>query len=85
MRVRYVSKSARLDGALSNEVGVTGAMETSNGLLFFGCDSLGRFFNGFLDEVRISDIARDASWIKTRYNNVNDPSAFIEVGVEQVI
>ncbi|HEC82661.1 MAG TPA: DUF2341 domain-containing protein, partial [Thermoplasmatales archaeon] len=41
------------------------------------------FFHGVIDEVRISDIARNESWIKTSYNNQNNPSAFIEIGVEE--
>jgi hypothetical protein len=30
------------------------------------------YFNGIVDEVRISDTARDADWIKTEYNNQSD-------------
>lgn len=42
-----------------------------------------RYFDGSLDEVRISDIARSADWIKTEYNNQNSPSTFMSVGAEQ--
>jgi hypothetical protein len=33
--------------------------------------------NGTIDEVRISNIARDADWISTEYNNQNSPGTFI--------
>jgi hypothetical protein len=37
-----------------------------------------REVNGRMDEVRISNIARSESWIKTSYNNMNSPSTFIK-------
>jgi len=39
---------------------------------------------GYLDEVRISDDARDSCWIETSYNNQSDPSFFYTVGSVQV-
>ncbi|MHA2282406.1 MAG: DUF2341 domain-containing protein [Promethearchaeota archaeon] len=40
------------------------------------------YFNGILDEVRISNIARSADWIKTEYDNQFDPSSFYSIGKE---
>jgi RHS repeat-associated protein len=37
------------------------------------------YFNGTIDEVRTSKIARSADWIKTEYNNQNSPSTFYTV------
>ncbi len=37
------------------------------------------FFNGVIDEVRLSNIARSADWIVTEYNNQNSPSTFYTV------
>jgi MSHA biogenesis protein MshQ len=34
-------------------------------------------WNGIIDEVRISDVARSAEWIQTSYTNQNDPESFI--------
>jgi hypothetical protein len=34
------------------------------------------FFNGLIDEVRISNVARSPEWIATEYNNQNSPSTF---------
>jgi hypothetical protein len=45
----------------------------------------GSFFNGTIDEVRISNTARSADWLKTGYNNQNDPSGFISLGAEQAL
>ena len=42
-----------------------------------------RFWEGTIDEVRISDCARSAAWIGTCYNNQNSPVDFIEVGQEE--
>jgi len=38
------------------------------------------YFDGTIDEVRISDIARDADWIETSYNNQSTPSTFYSLG-----
>lgn len=42
-------------------------------------------FNGLIDEVRVLNVARDASWIATEYNNQNDPSSFYSVGSEEIV
>jgi len=39
-------------------------------------------FDGTIDEVRISNINRNAEWISTEYNNQNDPSSFMDIGPE---
>ncbi|MHA2369734.1 MAG: DUF2341 domain-containing protein, partial [Candidatus Hodarchaeales archaeon] len=36
-------------------------------------------FDGTVDEVRISTIARSAEWIATEYNNQNDPNTFYSI------
>ncbi|TLX79080.1 MAG: LamG domain-containing protein [Thaumarchaeota archaeon] len=41
--------------------------------------SLSELFNGNLDEIRISNIARSANWIATEYNNQASPSTFFTV------
>jgi len=38
------------------------------------------FFDGQIDEVRVSDIARSASWVTTQYNNQNAPGSFVIAG-----
>ncbi len=43
---------------------------------------LARTFDGTIDEVRISDTARSAGWIKTCYYNQKESSTFYIVGNE---
>ena len=40
------------------------------------------FWDGEIDEVRISTNARDNCWIQTGYNNMSTPGAFITLGTE---
>ncbi len=39
--------------------------------------------DGTLDELRLSSTNRSADWIKTEYNNQNDPSTFYIIGGEE--
>jgi hypothetical protein len=48
--------------------------------LYVGKYSGGQYYNGKLDELRISSIARSANWIATEYNNQASPSTFFTVG-----
>jgi hypothetical protein len=49
-----------------------------------GQDSVtsGRFWNGKIDEVRYSTLARSANWITTEYNNQSAPGTFETLGTE---
>lgn len=62
-----------------------GSTEMSTGDMYIGSSNgSGNYFAGSIDEVRISNIARGADWIKTEYNNQYSPSTFIGVGAMQV-
>ena len=41
------------------------------------------YYEGFLDEIRISNIFRSPQWISTSFNNQNDPTSFLSFGVEE--
>jgi hypothetical protein len=43
------------------------------------------YFDGVLDEVRISSIDRGASWISTEYNNQSSPSTFSTIGTAESV
>ncbi|MHA2066598.1 MAG: DUF2341 domain-containing protein, partial [Candidatus Thorarchaeota archaeon] len=45
----------------------------------------GNHFDGFLDEVRLSNTVRDGCWISTSYENQNDPSGFVTAGTAEEI
>jgi hypothetical protein len=55
---------------------------TNSSILEIGRYSTINYFEGGIDEVRVSNIYREPSWIVTEYNNQNDPSSFITVGTE---
>ncbi|MBA3047634.1 DUF2341 domain-containing protein [Patescibacteria group bacterium] len=40
-------------------------------------------FNGLIDEVRISNVARSAGWIATEYNNQSAVGEFLTIGAEE--
>lgn len=42
-----------------------------------------RKFSGFIDEVRVSNIARNAAWILTEYNNQLNHTTFYSLGAEE--
>ena len=44
-----------------------------------------QFFDGMIDEVRLSGVARSAGWIQTSYTNQQDPSGFAAVGNVQPV
>jgi hypothetical protein len=44
-----------------------------------------RWFNGRIEECRISNVARSDDWIETEYNNQNDPSSFYTVAGEEIL
>jgi biopolymer transport protein ExbB len=57
----------------------------ASNLIIGGTPGGGGFFNGTLDEVRLSiGAARSADWIAASYNNQNAPSSFYAVGSETV-
>jgi cysteine-rich repeat protein len=42
-------------------------------------DDSDHIWNGTIDEVRISDVARSSGWIQTSYTNQNDPGSFTAI------
>src|SRR5207244_376098 len=51
--------------------------------LQFSNESDSVFFNGPIDDVRVSNTALSSSWIQTEYNNQSSPSTFESFGVEE--
>ncbi|GAI48347.1 unnamed protein product, partial [marine sediment metagenome] len=41
-------------------------------------------FNGLIDEVRISDKVRDSVWVRTSFENQNNPSSFIKIAQQEL-
>ena len=74
-----------VNGTEENNNGASGAVATNNLNLRIGDGSYyHNYFNGIIDDVRISDTARDGNWIKTSYINQNDPCGFYSISNEMV-
>lgn len=43
------------------------------------------FFNGYLDEVRMSSTSRSAGWLRTEYNNQSNSTGFYTVSAEEIV
>jgi hypothetical protein len=72
------------DGVLKNTYTETLSMYTSPYNFSVGYqDNNGKFFDGAIDEIRISDIERSEEWLKTTFNTQNYPSSFFNVGPEE--
>jgi hypothetical protein len=61
---------------------VTGKIASTNDPCYVGRYST-YYMNGTIDEVRISNTFRGASWVSTEYNNQYSPSTFYTIGTEE--
>jgi hypothetical protein len=44
---------------------------------------IGYYFNGLIDEVRVSNIKRSDGWVKTTYNSIKESTSFLSIGPEE--
>lgn len=67
---------------IGTTTGVTATPEVSNASFVIGRgrDAADWYFDGIVDEVRLSESALSASWVAAEYNNQNSPSTFYSVG-----
>lgn len=72
-----------INGTPSGSDNISTAFSTNNNPLYISSPDYG--LDGFVDEVRISNVARSANWISTEYNNQNTPATFHSFGAEQII
>lgn len=65
----------------------SGAVAPSTNSVFSGRyqSSLNYFFNGMLDEIRVSHTAKTSNWLLTEYNNQNSPETFYSIGSEEIL
>ncbi|RLD32896.1 MAG: hypothetical protein DRI73_06350, partial [Bacteroidetes bacterium] len=74
-----------VDGVV-NETAIRNRQLQNNSLIEFGGGRLDqtssqyRYFNGRMDEIRISSILKSAEWVQTEYNNQNAPGFFMTYG-----
>jgi len=78
----YDRKNTRLyrDGVLGNERAMTAPLNQNNNELSLGDRSNNLYFNGQMDEWRVSNVARSADWVMASYLNQVKPSTFTEYG-----
>jgi len=69
------SKNSAFD--IGNRVGIGGAVRVGSS------KNGSQYFNGTIDELRIQNIGRPASWLSTEYVNQNNPAAFYSIGPEE--
>jgi RHS repeat-associated protein len=71
-----------VDGSSVATASKTGNIASSSTPLVLGADTAAsaEYFNGVLDEARISNNARSADWIAAEYANQDSPSTFYAVG-----
>lgn len=50
---------------------------------WFGYGGDGLYFDGVIDEVRVSSVIRNVSWINATYQTIADPSTFFSIGPEE--
>ena len=75
-----------VDGVLVAERSGSGLIQTNNVSVLIGrLHENAASFKGVIDEVRISDTARNDDWIKTEYLNLANPAGFIRIGEEEVV
>jgi len=53
------------------------------GSLYYSHCCTTQYFNGLVDEVRVSTVARSADWIATEFSNQNNSSTFYSIGPAQ--
>ena len=59
-------------------------MENNNEIVRIGRSLITpMYFDGIMDEIRISKVERSSAWVETSYNTMNDPSSFFSVGPEE--
>jgi hypothetical protein len=55
----------------------------NSGTFFGKCGANTRFFNGIIDEIRISNSVRTPAWITAGYKNQKLPSGFYTLSAEE--
>ena len=75
-----------IDGILVNERSGSGTIQNNSAKVEIGRLQKGEaHMKGIIDEVRISNIARNDNWIKTGYRNLVNPTEFVRVGEEEAV
>ncbi|MFX1376531.1 MAG: DUF2341 domain-containing protein [Promethearchaeota archaeon] len=75
-----------LDGNPVGSFIKTGSLRINDWPITIGNSPTGaRPIDGIIDEVRISSVVRSNSWLRTEYNNQDEPESFYSIGVEELV
>ena len=79
-----------INGALDNSISNTGSIKDTTKALMIGCAASANnhqpyryYFDGTIDEIRISNTAQSSSWIQASYQIMNSPSTFLSFGNQE--
>ncbi|UCF61272.1 MAG: DUF2341 domain-containing protein, partial [Anaerolineaceae bacterium] len=75
-KIRLYRNGGQIAESAVGYAGTIDDYDGANDVLYFGSHDSGEYFDGIIDEVRISSTARTVAWIETSYNNQNSPSTF---------
>jgi len=75
-----------VNASVDASVAANGGLAYNNATTYISHDSFTtpRYWDGQIDEARVSNIARSADWIATEYNNQSSPSTFYVLGGSSV-
>ncbi len=71
------------EGTISTIHETTDPKSTNAQFGFGAAGDYGNYFEGIIDEVRVSKNSRSADWVETSYNTMNSPNTFLSVGLEE--
>jgi len=76
--------NAILDGAYNGtNSGLTASIDSGGGDLYLGSDDTSNYYNGRIDEFRISKVVRTEAWLGATWDNLKSPDSFYYVGTEE--
>jgi hypothetical protein len=74
------------NGAQTDSVAYSSGIFNSDGAFYLGSQVNANYFDGLIDEARVSTTARSVDWLTTEYNNQNTPGVggfLVSIGSEQ--
>jgi len=74
-----------VNGVLAESASSPAPVWPAEGLYISDRSSGSREFKGLIDEVRLSDVARDSDWIGTEYAMMNESDDFMSLGLEEFV
>ena len=85
---RFNGSAGTLDAIVAGEINDTtsslgSTLDTGGNDLYVGSDDTTNYFNGRIDELRISSNVFSAEYMRAEYDNVNTPEPFYWVGSQE--